>query len=123
MHFPSRANAARTLLPLLLAPATMFSMAAESPTDRNQPFGRVQLKSPCGPLGAFSASSTGDPMLGATLWAINEPGRSLELPASASAQIGRYEGACARSRTRARACRAPALPPVAGVVGRAVLPA
>lgn len=56
------------------------------------PFGRVELKTPFGPLGPVSASGTGDPIVGGTLWVLNEEARSLGLSAFVSMPLGRYEG-------------------------------
>lgn len=56
------------------------------------PFGRVALKTPFGPLGPVSASGTGDPIVGGTLWVLNEEARSLGLSAFVSIPLGRYDG-------------------------------
>lgn len=59
------------------------------------PFGKVALKTPFGPLAPVSASGTGDPMLGGTVWVVNQPEQRqwLGLSAFASVPIGSYDGA------------------------------
>lgn len=59
------------------------------------PFGKVDLRTPFGPLAANSASGTGDPIVGAALWLINNPEqqRYLTVSAFASIPVGSYDGA------------------------------
>jgi hypothetical protein len=57
------------------------------------PFGRVALKTAFGPLDPVATNGVGDPMIGATIWLLNQGPRSLGLSAFASVPVGRYDGA------------------------------
>lgn len=59
------------------------------------PFGKVNLKTPFGPLNPVSSSGVGDPMVGGTLWLINQPEKQqwLGVSAFASIPIGSYDAA------------------------------
>jgi hypothetical protein len=56
------------------------------------PFGRVALKTPFGPLGPVSAQGVGDPLVGGTLWLVNQAPRWLGLSAFVSIPVGSYDG-------------------------------
>ncbi|WP_291809475.1 transporter [Limnobacter sp.] len=57
------------------------------------PFGKVDLKTPFGPLPATSESGIGDPLVGATAWFVNNPANKeyLGLSAFASVPVGDYD--------------------------------
>ncbi|MFJ3056815.1 transporter [Herbaspirillum sp. NPDC087042] len=59
------------------------------------PCGKVDLKTPFGPLNPVSASGMGDPLVGATLWLLNqqEQQRWLGVSAFVSLPAGSYDGA------------------------------
>ncbi len=58
------------------------------------PFGKVDLQTSFGPLKPVSASGVGDPMVGGTLWLLNqqEQQRWLGVSAFASVPVGNYDG-------------------------------
>lgn len=58
------------------------------------PFGTVSLKTPFGPLGKTTASGVGDPMIGGTLWLLNnvEAQRWFGVSAFVSVPVGNYDG-------------------------------
>ena len=57
------------------------------------PFGTVRLKTPFGPLGKTTASGVGDPLVGGTLWLLNnvEAKRWFGVSAFASVPVGSYD--------------------------------
>lgn len=57
------------------------------------PFGKVDLKSPFGPLEPESSTGIGDPMIGATAWLVNNPDQQqwFGLSAFASIPFGQYD--------------------------------
>lgn len=57
------------------------------------PFGSVRLKTPFGPLSSTSASGVGDPLLGGTLWLVNqtEAQRWFGVSAFVSVPVGNYD--------------------------------
>jgi hypothetical protein len=59
------------------------------------PFGKVTLKTPFGPLAPMSASGVGDPLVGGTIWVVNqqEEKQWLGLSAFASVPVGNYDAA------------------------------
>jgi hypothetical protein len=59
------------------------------------PFGKVDLRTPFGPLAEQSASGVGDPLVGVVLWPMNNPEqqRSLAVSAFASVPVGKYDSA------------------------------
>jgi hypothetical protein len=58
------------------------------------PFGRVDLKTPFGPLNPVSSSGVGDPLVGGTLWLVNQQEKQqwLGVSAFASIPVGNYDG-------------------------------
>ncbi|MCP3656812.1 MAG: transporter [Herbaspirillum sp.] len=59
------------------------------------PFGRVDLQTSFGPLNPVSASGVGDPMVGGTLWLVNQQEKQQWLGVSAfvSLPVGNYDAA------------------------------
>jgi hypothetical protein len=56
------------------------------------PFGRVALKTPFGPLGPGADRGVGDPIVGGSLWLVNEAPQSLAVSAFVSVPLGSYDG-------------------------------
>lgn len=59
------------------------------------PFGKVDLQTPFGPLNPVSSSGVGDPLVGGTLWLLNQQQQQRWLGVSAfvSVPAGNYDGA------------------------------